>query len=159
LSLLGRLGEKPDRLSEPDVILEFGEAGLIIIEVKYRSPNDKKDAGYKGWGTYIDHTNAFIDASEVRRSGQYELTRNWRIGWELAGIRRPFTLVNLGPAYLFADAEGMRLDDFSRTLRRSDDRRFERTSWDRFLAAIPFPPDWFAAYTAARHLHDPDPRA
>ncbi len=84
-----------------------GPAGIVFIEVKYRSLNDNKDADYGGWSRYLD-TDAFADPLSLRRSGHYELARNWRIGWDLAG-ERPFTLVNLGPPILFEGPEGKRL--------------------------------------------------
>jgi hypothetical protein len=44
-NLCAGLGEVPNSFSEPDVIVDFGEAGLMFIEVKHRRGNDLKRAG------------------------------------------------------------------------------------------------------------------
>jgi hypothetical protein len=88
-----RLGEKPRRRSEPDVILDFANDGLVIVEVKYRSGNDQQEFRDKH-EKYLSDTDAFTEPELIRHAGLYELTRNWRIGVELAE-GRPFTLVNL----------------------------------------------------------------
>ena len=88
-----RLGEKPRRRSEPDVILDFADDGLIIVEVKYRSGNDQQKFGEKH-EKHLSDTDAFAEPELIRHAELYELTRNWRIGVELAE-GRPFTLVNL----------------------------------------------------------------
>jgi hypothetical protein len=46
------LKEDPNSCSEPDVIVDLGEAGLIFIEVKYLSRNDRKPQNYSGWSRY-----------------------------------------------------------------------------------------------------------
>jgi hypothetical protein len=46
------LQEDPNSLSEPDVVLDLGEDGLMFIEVKYLSGNDLKEADYPGWSKY-----------------------------------------------------------------------------------------------------------
>ena len=48
----GGLQEDEDSFSEPDVIIDLADAGLLIIEVKHRSDNDFKQAGYAGWERY-----------------------------------------------------------------------------------------------------------
>jgi hypothetical protein len=93
IEVCDRLGESPRHRSEPDVILDFANAGLVIVEVKYRSGNDKQRFGDKH-EKYLCNTDAFAVPEQIRRAKLYELTRNWRIGVELAE-GRPFTLVNL----------------------------------------------------------------
>ncbi len=93
IEICDRLGEKPRRRSEPDVILDFADDGLIIVEVKYRSGNDQQKFGEKH-EKYLSDTDAFTELELIRHAELYELTRNWRIGVELAE-GRPFTLVNL----------------------------------------------------------------
>lgn len=93
IKICDQLGEDPRKRSEPDVILDCADGGLVIIEVKYRSRNDQQKFGDKH-EKYLTDTDAFAEPELVRRSELYELTRNWRIGVELAE-GRPFTLVNL----------------------------------------------------------------
>jgi len=93
IEICDRLGEKTRRRSEPDVILDFADDGLVIVEVKYRSGNDQQKFGDKH-EKYLSNTDAFAEPELIRRAELYELTRNWRIGVELAE-GRPFTLVNL----------------------------------------------------------------
>jgi hypothetical protein len=92
-----RIGEAPDCRSEPDVILDFADEGLVIVEVKYRAANAIEVFGSKHQ-KYLEGTDAFIDTNAVRASRLYELARNWRIGVDLAGGRR-FTLLNLVVAH------------------------------------------------------------
>ncbi len=153
--ILPRIGENPESMSDPDVILDCGGAGIVFIEVKYRSLNDNKDASYGGWSRYLD-TDAFADPLSLCSSGHYELARNWRIGWDLA-VERPFTLVNLGPPILFEGPEGKRLAEFERRLERSENRRFRQLTWSRLLEAIPGQEEWFGEYVARRGLHQATP--
>ena len=46
------LGEDKERMSEPDVIVDLGAHGIVFIEVKYLSGNDKKSSSYAGWEKY-----------------------------------------------------------------------------------------------------------
>jgi hypothetical protein len=41
ISILDQIGEHPRSLSEPDVVLDYAEAGLVVIEVKLGSKNDE----------------------------------------------------------------------------------------------------------------------
>jgi len=136
VEICDQIGEHPQGRTEPDVIVDFGPAGLVVIEVKYKSKNDVKAETYRGWDTYLTDSLAFLDSKRVRRSGLYELARNWRLGWELAE-ERPFTLVNLGPEKLFAGQGGSRLGEFREGLHGQVNRRFELLTWDRLLGEIP----------------------
>jgi hypothetical protein len=51
-TLCASLKEDPTSFSEPDVIIDLGEGGLVFIEVKYRSGNDQKLDNYLGWSRY-----------------------------------------------------------------------------------------------------------
>jgi hypothetical protein len=75
------------------VVADFGQCGLVSIEVKYKSGNDLQDFDVKH-EKYLDGTDAFAVPQLIRESKLYELARNWRIGVELAN-GAPFTLVNL----------------------------------------------------------------
>jgi hypothetical protein len=103
--------ERPDRYSEPDVIVDLGEGGIVLIEVKYRSGNDLQPADYCNWSRYALAPQLNWTFEDVKASGCYELARNWFLLKNLAG-RRPATLVNLGSADLFRGKEGARLDRF-----------------------------------------------
>jgi hypothetical protein len=50
--LCASLREDPNSFSEPDVIVDLGEEGLMFIEVKHCSGNDLKPADYCGWSRY-----------------------------------------------------------------------------------------------------------
>lgn len=145
------LGEAARARSEPDVILDFGSAGLIAIEVKYRSGNDRQIGNYDQLSKYLEGTGAITSPGIVRETGLYELARNWRIGMELAGSR-PFALINLGPDDLFRK-EGKRLENFRQGLAEDNNHRFLTVHWSYFLSAIPQPrPLWFDQYLMEREL-------
>ena len=118
ISILDRIGEASTRRSEPDIVIDYDRCGLIFIEVKLNSKNDSSTDLNK-MERYIAGNPAFVDSAKVKLSGLYQLTRNWRIGWDLAA-GRPFRLVNLGPKTLFARPG--QLDNFrewARSLPRS----------------------------------------
>jgi hypothetical protein len=107
---------------------------------------------YKGFARYLGRPEIFAAGdTAVRAAGFYELTRNWRIGADLAErLGRRFTLVNLGPADLEASAQKFA------ALTATDDRRaFRYTSWAQLLerAEADGPlPGWCRQYAAERGL-------
>jgi hypothetical protein len=134
IAILDGLGENRDRRSEPDVILDYGPAGLIFIEVKLNAKNDKMpSAGDAKFARYVAKTPAFANRALAIKSGLYELTRNWRIGWDLAGDR-PFRLVNLGKPQLFDKVDS--LDLFEDSLAVSTKRGFLRVKWGALLETV-----------------------
>jgi hypothetical protein len=143
------LGESQNSRSEPDVILDFKSAGLVIIEVKHGSRNEWEKANHKGWQSYLRDTQAFANPEGVRQVGLYELTRNWRIGWDLAD-GRPFRLVNLGPPRLFAMPFSAVLRRFENCLNTTDDHKFVLATWCDLVAAITSPPPWLQKYLKGR---------
>jgi len=150
-SISEKLREESMQRSEPDVILDFGVAGIILIEVKHRSPNDVKRADYPNWSRYLNGARAFQSEDEVRRTGMYELARNWRFAFELAG-GRPFAVLNLGPGRLFSGEKGRRLDAFIATLTQSEHNRFVTATWKQFLQGFGPLPDWLKHYLADRQV-------
>src|SRR5262249_7032990 len=46
------LGERPNSLSEPDVVFDLGDEGIALIEVKYLSGNDNQPNNYPNWSKY-----------------------------------------------------------------------------------------------------------
>jgi hypothetical protein len=158
IDILDSIGEDKKRRSEPDVVLDYGASGVAFIEVKLHAVNDvAKPADAVKFAKYLSNTSAFGDATLVKASRMYELTRNWRIGWDLAG-QRPFRLVNLGPATLFKQSE--RLDSFEKGLTISTERRFQRLSWSSLLecaaAHVRGLPSWLADWLELRGLKVPN---
>ena len=145
------LGEDRRSPSEPDVILDCGDAGLVVIEVKYLSGNDHRVQA--NWSRYVRNTGAFADPDAAEASGLYELVRNWRIAHDLAA-GRPFAVVNLAPAGTLAATPGM--EQFKASLNTSPKHRFSPLTWSAFLASITAEceglPPWFESYLRDRRL-------
>jgi len=145
------LGERATSRSEPDVILDFADFGAVFAEVKYCSPNEFKAPDRHGWPTYLDNGGAFQSVEQVRNSGQYELTRNWRILWGLAG-HRPLALINIAPAALFQGPNAAVLNAVDSALAHDATRTFHKVSWTAMrgaLEAVPIPA-WLSDYVDAR---------
>lgn len=151
LGVTAALGEDSRSCSEPDVILDYGDAGVVVIEVKYRSGNDQRTEA--NWERYVTNAGAFCDPVEAQASGLYELVRNWRIAHDLAG-GRPFAVVSLAFADTLAATQGM--GQFKASLRTSPDRRFVPMTWDSFLTALESEagglPSWLEEYLGKRDL-------
>jgi hypothetical protein len=120
ISVSDRLGEVCDRRSEPDLVLDYGNHGLIVIEAKLQPKNDMTDSSDK-FDRYVEYTSAFRDASEVKETKLYQLARNWRLTWDLAE-GRPLRLVNLAPEKLFR--QNRSLDRFENSLVQSEKALF-----------------------------------
>jgi len=130
-----QLRESPLSRSEPDVIVDFGSAGLVLIEVKRFSRNEcRKDAEI--FTRYLSANVFFHNPRLVVASGLYELARNWRIGCELAG-GRPLQLVNLVVAP--RAAETARLQKFQSGLAVTPQRVFRQVTWANLLGAFKKP--------------------
>ncbi|MGE3845189.1 MAG: hypothetical protein AB7I50_26820 [Vicinamibacterales bacterium] len=140
-------GENPASFSEPDVILDFGSEGLVVVEAKLRSGNDWKPADYAGWTRGYLNGPAFRDAEAVLRSGRYELARNWRIAWELSGPGRPVCLVNLGRRELFERED---VGPFRACLSTSAQATFVQATWKELLGDEHAFPAWFASWRRDR---------
>jgi hypothetical protein len=146
------LGEKAVSFSEPDVIIDLAEDGLIFIEVKYRSGNDFKDKNYPGWKKYLSTSALAWNASEVQASGCYELARNWCLLNGLAAGRRA-TLLNLGPPSLSSGEAGKQLDRFIGSLNANERCSFRKLTWSEFLGGdANDAPKWFADFCRERRL-------
>lgn len=155
-TLLLAVGESASSLTEPDVMLDFGSEGLAIVEVKHRAGNDVQPAkhAYK-FDRYVRRTHAFVDAERATQAAHYELTRNWRLGHDLAGPV-PFRLVNLGPRSLFELPAKRGLDAFESSLALGDAHSFVRMTWPDFLtdlqAATGPLPSWLAGWLRQRGI-------
>jgi hypothetical protein len=139
------LGESSNRRTEPDAIVELGDAGLIVVEAKLRSANDRLSEDHAHWQRYVD--KGFANETAVRETGLYELTRNWRFEHELAA-GRPFTLVNLGSSTLFEDP---RLEKWFQALDHSVQGRFVRMSWQHLLHGLSLE-SWMSEFCRQRGL-------
>jgi hypothetical protein len=146
------LGESADSFSEPDVIVDLGSAGLIIIEAKYLSGNDKKPISYAGWPKYELKAQLNWNFEAVRASGHYELARNWCLLRGLADDR-PGILANLGFQKLFVGRQGERLDRFVFGLATSNASQFVKVTWASLLhEVLPYAEEWFAQFCETRQL-------
>ena len=151
LSVSNKLGEISTRRSEPDVVLDFGAAGVVLVEVKHRSPNEVKSADYPNWSRYVKATPAFRSEEAVKSAGLYELARNWRFAAELAD-GRPFAVVNLGPERLFNGDHRRRLEAFIAALNQSGSNRFLTATWPQFFAGVQPLPQWLTSYLSDRKV-------
>ena len=150
--LCAGLREDPNSFSEPDVIVDFGEHGVMFIEVKHQSGNDLKPVGYAGWPRYASAAPLAWRIEDVKGSGCYELARNWCLV-RLLSDGRPATLVNLGPSRLFGGAEGARLDRFVTALDTDDRSRFAKVAWSDLLTqGLADAPSWFSRFCRERGL-------
>lgn len=145
------LHEDANSFSEPDVIIDLGEDGLIFIEVKYRSGNDSKSADYSGWSRYVSAPGIDWQTEDIKASGCYELARNWCLVKSLAA-GRPATLANLGLAGLFLGKEGERLDRFAASLGSDESSHFVKLTWPDILGKLDNVPDWFDRFCRDRKL-------
>jgi hypothetical protein len=138
------------RRTEPDVILDFGSAGFVLIEVKHRSGNSIVKEDYPDWTRYLNaNRSAFSSESKVRKTGLYELARNWRIAWEMAD-GAPFAVVNLGPATLFRGPHGETMKEFADGLNQNEFRGFHTVAWTEFLTNPATTPGWLKEYLRDR---------
>jgi hypothetical protein len=150
--LCANLQEDPNSFSEPDVIIDLGEDGLMFIEVKHHSGNDVQPADYPGWSRYASGARLNWRFNDVKTSGCYELARNWCLLKNLAA-ERPASLVSLGPAKLFLGKEGARLDRFVTALGTDERSHFMKVRWSDLLGkGLDDVPDWFAQFCRSRDL-------
>lgn len=125
--LLLSLGEHPDRLSEPDLML-VSENDLIFVEVKYRSLNSRQRE-YKNFGRYLKKApGIFRSPIQVSQAGFYELTRNVVIASALAkALRIPnWKVINLASTRCQKSAV-----EFQKLLKTP--KHFEFWSWKQLL--------------------------
>lgn len=101
--------EEPNKRTEPDVIIELNNR-IILIEVKYRSPNDFK----KDTRRLQKYCVPNLVRHEVIDSGQYELLRNWAFATRLSEGGGSFEVINLALQKQFKDR---RLQQFKNALK------------------------------------------
>jgi hypothetical protein len=150
-AIADQLGENPRSRTEPDVVIDLGLFGVLIIEVKHRSGTDVKPWAYAGWDRYYPAASPIPYAAAVRATSCYELSRNWRFGLELAADpSRQFTLVCLGPDALFQGDGAEILRPFEACLLAEGTARFQKLRWNDLLGAVQQAPDWLVRYVTAR---------
>jgi hypothetical protein len=144
------LGEAPMRRTEPDIVLDFGSKGIIIVEVKLAAKNDETTDVSK-MDRYLQNTAAFVSCENIKASRLYQLTRNWRFAWDLAA-QRSMRLVNLAPSSFFARSR--LLDVFEGGICRSEKAAFLRESWEGLLSEVATVieglPDWLSEWLHTR---------
>jgi hypothetical protein len=69
--LCSGLREDPNSFSEPDVIVDFGEHGVMFIEVKHQSGNDLKPFDYAGWPRYPSAAPLAWRIEDVKRDSDF----------------------------------------------------------------------------------------
>ncbi len=110
-----------------------------MVEVKYRSANSTEERVEK-FDKYVNRTDLFANVESVRRSGPYELVRNWRVGSELA-LDRPFTLVNL----VMQNDQRRAMKSFRSGIATSHVSQFIEITWRDFVGKFLLPV-WLKSY-------------
>lgn len=142
----GAWGERPNALSEPDVVIDFGDQGILLIEVKYLSGNDNQPNTYAHWSKYESHDRLTWRFDDVKTTGCYELARYWCLLNRLTDGRRG-CLVNLGLPALFSGPEGARLDRFIGALDTNESLQFKKATWAELLSfVLPSAEGWFSRF-------------
>jgi hypothetical protein len=128
------LGERPQRASEPDLILK-SDGALFLIEAKLSAPSaDDFDTGhtaeekaerverYSKGRQYLSRP-----VEDVMDAGYFQLMRFWLVGsWIAERLGWDFLLVNL---VLSRNAEGIQ-EGFEACIARNRGRRFLVASWE-----------------------------
>jgi hypothetical protein len=131
-------GEKPNRGSEPDIIIHSKNA-LLFIEAKLTAgnktmpsnPDDSKQytSGGNGWFCKVFES----DYNTVIEAKKYELMRFWLLGtWMAEQLGLDFYLVNLVRAGFEEDIE----DAFRKHVREDGRRNFKRITWEDIYQVI-----------------------
>jgi hypothetical protein len=127
-------GEHKRFRTEPDVVIDAGDAGVVFIEVKLHSGNEVQ-SDEKRFERYLRKA-AFTDRDAIISSGYYELVRNWSLGTAVAGDR-PFYLINLGPNAIFDDPKHQnRWAAFASGIGDQPHRSFHKARWPDVLATL-----------------------
>ncbi len=125
--LVKKYKENLNSLSEPDIIIT-GDTFTIIIEVKYKSPNEVKNTN--SLHKYI-RNNFYDDLEKAIECEHYELIRNWTILNELEEDNA--ILVNLGDIKLFNDKNKLKLEYFEKSLNQNNKRKFIKLKWEELF--------------------------
>jgi hypothetical protein len=156
IAVSNEVNENRSSRTEPDVVIDAGDAGVIFIEVKLHSGNEVR-SNELVFNRYLDQ-GAFSDGSSVTKSGYYELVRNWRLGTAMAR-NRPFHLVNLGPGIIFDDPRQQdRWQVFMAGIGAQNGRHFHRARWDNVLSTLSDPTlAWIREFVQKRLDRHPCP--
>ena len=131
-------GEKPNRGSEPDLIIKTDRA-LIFVEAKLTagnkttpSKNSDAEAYQAGGGSWFDKVfkSGFPTIAEDKK--KYELLRFWLLGTWMAKQNLQFRLVNLVRSGQEENIEGV----FGKHIRENQTRKFIRITWEDIYKQI-----------------------
>jgi len=134
----------PGGYSEPDILLLAPGCGLVTIEAKLDSPNDRKLAD-KSNAARHKRAQAMLDLGReyVRRTSSlewtwYELLRMWVPGCLLAEREHlpRFTLVNLVRAKTRHREKGRVSNDMEKCAKLDDAHTFSQVTWEDLAAEI-----------------------
>lgn len=126
--LIERFHESPNRLSEPDIIIETDNT-VVFVEAKFTSPNERGKS--EKLDKYVSGDWA-VNRSQLRAAGMYELVRNWAIGmaWTRMGRRKGrFVLVNL----VRESDERSIEEEFGALVTQNAPQRFRRVTWESLV--------------------------
>ena len=147
--LIEVLGEHPNSLTEPDVVILSGDL-LVFVEIKYRSLNSCRPE-YRHFDRYLSvGRNLFaMDPDHVKDEGYEELVRNWVVGSTLArSMGKRFLLMNLT-----GDACRGSAAHFAESLEQTPEQIFRHVTWRALLGRIKQPIEpWFASYLQTKGL-------
>ncbi len=144
ISISEWLLENQGSRTEPDVVIDMGQFGIVIVEVKHTSPTRQRSRIMTG-GTRI-----YPEGHPIRASLCY------RACPQLA-IRNRTRLVSAMPLYarlartktLFQEQDEL-IGGFEACLPPQGLARFRRLTWNSLLATITDPPEWLVRYVQAR---------
>lgn len=123
-----QLKENETSFSEPDLII-ICEEEIAFVEVKVKSPNDKKDLNDKDFDKYL--CNAFYKNNELaKQSKYYELIRNWTI-LNMYDNSKKHILFNLAPERLFYKENDLDFQNFVNSLNNKNN--FFQLSWENVI--------------------------
>lgn len=134
-------GEKPNRSTEPDLIIETDNV-LVFIEAKVGATNQTKPSnksveklyatGGDGWFGKVFHEAENFWTIAVD-SKLYELMRMWLLGtWIAEQIGKKFVLINLVLEHKEEDIETR----FGDKIIQGQARRFQRCAWEQLYHTV-----------------------
>ena len=122
------LGENENSFSEPDLIFVC-EDETVFIEVKVKSPNDKKDSNKRDFDKYLCN-NFYVNKEQAKQSKYYELVRNWTIANMYEDTKKSI-LINLAPEKTFYKENDLDFNNFINSIKNKEN--FFQLSWENVI--------------------------